>query len=242
MIIYADFEIKVKDSELIDVELLSAGGRAENIKVLNGSDVTVTCSSGLEYIANSSDLPTIFAFTAQGDTNITKYMECGQDNTLMNDGDWIIARQNSPQYDCLLTLINFDQNDVGKYLCAAFLPRDNSVYEDWSKSSVSLSMKEPEPPSGPETNNVIIIILVVSIAIPVSFMLLVLFGLVYRVRKHRGLIVTPATSEFKLNICTYKSHVFSRIIVMLRSGLTSHRSLRQNYGSTDHRMTPGIKL
>lgn len=133
-------------------------------------------------------------------------MECGQNFVMVNDTDWIIAHQDSPPYDCVLTIMNFGPEDVGEYNCAGLL----GYKKDWSKTPIDLSVE------GKRSNGMIMTIILVAIIIPivtivlVTVVLLAMFVLAYRVKKRRPTpipeAVSPSTSEYtKKNIHTVSS-------------------------------------
>lgn len=194
----ADFELTFRDSEPpVNEVLYYANETDKKQKIMSGSNVTLSCLSGLNSSSNSTslDLPVLFTFKAWSNDSVTKSVECSQSHMQqLNDGDWIITRQDSPPYDCLLMIINFGSGDVGRYSCAGLLPRDNSCYEAWSHTIIDLSIRE----LGSTYNE--IVILVVVVAVVVVFLLLVIVGLVYRVKKV-GRVPTSYTSEHYEKLC-----------------------------------------
>lgn len=167
---------------------------------MSGNNVTLFCSSGLNSSSDSSslDLPVWFIFKAWSNDSITKSMECGQSHAKLSDGDWIVTRQDSPPYDCVLMIINFGSEDVGKYSCFGLLPRDNSHYEAWSHTVIDLSIRE-QVHNTVSTNDELII-LVVVVACVVLFLFLIIIMLVYRVKRTPP-VRTPYSSEYIHMFC-----------------------------------------
>ena len=179
--------MKLVESEDVKIE--------EGTAVPKGSHVTMMCSSGLDHTqgSNSSDIKTQFLFTAEGEMNITKSVNCTQEP--MNNGGWIVSRQNEPPYNCLLNISAFDSKNAGEYSCTAFLPRDQSQYvADRSPSSIKLYMKG----QGADNNERRTIIITSVAAVVFAFVLvLILLVLANRVRKsrRRNRRTSPYTSK-----------------------------------------------
>ena len=166
--------------KLVESDLLEDVEIEEGTAVPKGSHVTMMCSSGLDHTqgSNSSDIKTQFLFTAEGEMNITKSVNCTQE--LMNDGGWIVSRQNEPPYNCLLNISTFDSDNAGEYSCTAFLPRDQSQYvADRSPSSIKLYMKDQG------ANRCTIIIAGVAAGALAIVLVLILLVLANRDRKSR---------------------------------------------------------
>lgn len=112
-----------------------------------GSNVSLICSSGLTGDDGTSrHIQVQFVFwQADADTNLnyTKLMECGTSMENITNNNWIIGRQMSQPNDCMLTIVGFSQNNIGKYSCIGFLPLGNSLFEkDKSEVFIDLEMEK----------------------------------------------------------------------------------------------------
>lgn len=109
----------------------------DEMQIQSDRNISLLCSSGLGDVFSSLHIPATFFFYPKHDTdNYNVSSICDSDDTVsVNNGKWIITRQQLPPHDCVLTIVEFSEHDVGKYCCAGLLSQSSSPswqVEDWS--------------------------------------------------------------------------------------------------------------
>ena len=108
----------------------------DEVQIKSERNVSLVCLSGLSDRFSSLNIPSTFIFYPKHDVDdYNVSASCKNDDAIpVNNGKWIISRQQSPPHDCVLTIVNFGGHDVGRYRCAGVLSQsDSSIQEeDWS--------------------------------------------------------------------------------------------------------------
>ena len=104
----------------------------DELQIHSERNVSLLCSSGLSDKFSSLNIPVTFIFHSKHGShyrNVSATCDKNQDTVSVNSGDvkWIITREQSPPYDCVLTIVDFDEHDSGKYGCVGVLSQSNSV-------------------------------------------------------------------------------------------------------------------
>ena len=120
----------------MDILKISA---TDEMQIQSERNVSLVCSSGLSDEFSSLDIPVTFLFHSKHDNDEHNVSAtCNSDNTVsVNNGKWIITRQQSPPHDCVLTIVDFGEHNVGKYRCAGVLSQSSSLIlqvDDWSNN------------------------------------------------------------------------------------------------------------
>ena len=134
----ADFKLILSPNNGGDI-LETRSTDISELQVQSERNVSLLCSSGLSDKLSSLHIPATFLFYPKhGTDNHNVSATCDSDDSVsINNGRWIITRQQSPPHDCLLTIIDFGGHDVGKYCCAGVLSQSDSPgmqVEDWSNN------------------------------------------------------------------------------------------------------------
>ena len=104
----------------------------DELQIHSERNVSLLCSSGLSDKFSSLNIPVTFTFHSKHDSdyrNVSAPCDKNQDTVSVNNGDvkWIITREQSPPYDCVLTIVDFGEHNSGKYRCAGVLSQSDSV-------------------------------------------------------------------------------------------------------------------
>ena len=105
---------------------------SDELQIHSERNVSLLCSSGLSDKFSSLNIPVTFIFHSKHGShysNVSAPCDKNQDTVSVNNGDikWIITREQSPPYDCVLTIVDFGKHNSGKYRCAGVLSQSDSV-------------------------------------------------------------------------------------------------------------------
>ena len=107
----------------------------DEMQIQSERNISLLCLSGLSHKFSSLNIPATFLFNSKHGTDVSA--TCGSIDEIVNNGKWIITRQQSSPHDCVLTIVGFGGHNVGKYRCAGVLSQSDSPslpVEDWSNN------------------------------------------------------------------------------------------------------------
>ncbi len=103
-------------------------GTTDELLIHPERNVSLACSSGLSDKFSSLNIPVIFTFHSKHGSNYHNMSAtCERSDTDSVDNSWIITREQSPPYDCVLTIVDFGEHNSGKYRCTGVLSQSDSV-------------------------------------------------------------------------------------------------------------------
>lgn len=104
----------------------------DELQIHSERNISLLCSSGLSDKFSALNILVTFTFHSKHGSdyhNVSATCDRNQDTVSVNNGNvnWIITREQSPPYDCVLTIVDFGEHNSGKYRCAGVLSQSDSV-------------------------------------------------------------------------------------------------------------------